>query len=57
MSSWHEFVTMGGYAAYVWPAYAITLLVMLVNAILPGRRQRRLLKLLQQRAQRKGGPA
>lgn len=55
MSSWHEFITMGGYAAYVWPAYGITLLVMVINAIVPGRRQRTLLKLLQRRAQHKGG--
>lgn len=57
MSSWHEFITMGGYAAYVWPAYGITLLVMAVNAIVPGRRQRMLLRLLQRRAQHKSGQA
>ncbi|MDE2235403.1 MAG: heme exporter protein CcmD [Gammaproteobacteria bacterium] len=44
MKSWHEFITMGGYAAYVWPSYGIVLVVMLANAILPGRRQRRLLR-------------
>lgn len=54
MSSWHEFITMGGYAAYVWPAYGITLLVMLVNAIMPGRRQRALLQRLQRQLRRKG---
>ncbi|HKT32403.1 MAG TPA: heme exporter protein CcmD [Gammaproteobacteria bacterium] len=50
MSSWHEFLTMGGYGAYVWPAYAIVLVVMVVNAVLPGRRQRALLKHLRHRA-------
>lgn len=57
MSSWHEFITMGGYAVYVWPAYGITLLVMVINAIVPGRRQRMLLRLLQRRAQHKSGQA
>ena len=27
-----EFFLMGGYAAYVWPAYGITLLVLVMNA-------------------------
>ena len=46
MSSWHEFLTMGGYGAYVWPSYGVVLVVMIVNAILPSRRQRTLLKQL-----------
>ena len=29
MHSWHEFVTMGGYAPYVWPAYGIVFVVLL----------------------------
>lgn len=28
MHSFHEFVTMGGYALYVWPAYGVTLVVL-----------------------------
>ena len=28
MHSWHEFIDMGGYALYVWPAYAVALLVL-----------------------------
>ncbi len=27
MHSWHEFITMGGYAPYVWPAYGIVFVV------------------------------
>ena len=42
MSSWHEFLTMGGYAVYVWPAYGIATAVLVVNVILPGRRLKRL---------------
>ena len=52
MKSWHEFISMGGYAAYVWPAYAAALVVLVVNAVLPGRRQRQLLRELRQRAPR-----
>lgn len=27
------FFDMGGYAAYVWPAYALTLIVMVLNIV------------------------
>ncbi|MGH8397818.1 MAG: heme exporter protein CcmD [Gammaproteobacteria bacterium] len=57
MSSWHEFLTMGGYAVYVWPAYGIVLFVMLINAIWPGRQQRAILKQLQRRATNKDNQA
>ena len=30
---------MGGHGLYVWSAYGISLLVLLVNALLPGRRR------------------
>ena len=49
MKSWHEFITMGGYAVYVWSSYGIALVIMLANAILPGRQQRRLIKELRRR--------
>lgn len=28
-----EFFAMGGYAAFLWPAYAITLLAIIVNVV------------------------
>ena len=28
-----EFLDMGGYAAYVWPAYAVTFVVIALNVI------------------------
>ncbi len=37
MHSWHEFVTMGGYARYVWPAYGVVFVV-LVFAVWQTRR-------------------
>ena len=30
-----EFFAMGGYAFYVWPAYGLTLIVLLANIIIP----------------------
>lgn len=42
MKSLHEFLSMGGYAAYVWPAYGVAAVVMLANAMLPGSRLRRI---------------
>ena len=46
MSSWHEFITMGGYAVYVWPAFGIGFLVLLGHVIEPIYRRRRLLRQL-----------
>lgn len=48
MKSWGEFLSMGGYAAYVWPAYGIAAVVLILNAVLPGRRLRRQLAELKQ---------
>jgi heme exporter protein D len=31
MSHFRDFLDMGGYAAFVWPSYGLTLLVMLLN--------------------------
>ena len=33
MSSLADFFDMGGYAAYVWPSYALTLAVVVLNII------------------------
>lgn len=49
MKSWHEFLVMGGYAAYVWPAYGIAALILILNAVMPGRHLRRLLRELRRR--------
>ncbi|MGI9229110.1 MAG: heme exporter protein CcmD [Gammaproteobacteria bacterium] len=47
------FLQMGGYAQYVWPAYGITAIVLLLNVILPVRREKKLLSRLQQKLSRK----
>jgi heme exporter protein D len=31
MSHFSDFLDMGGYAAYVWPSYGLTFLVLLLN--------------------------
>ncbi|MEO8746234.1 MAG: heme exporter protein CcmD [Rhodanobacter sp.] len=41
-SAWHDFFAMGGYAAYVWPAYAVFLAVLLADALAPALRRRRI---------------
>jgi len=47
-----EFLQMGGYAFYVWSAYGISLVVLLLNIFLPIRREQELLKSLLKRQQR-----
>ena len=49
MSSLHEFLIMGGYAAYVWPAYGLAALVLVVNAVQPARRLKAKLAQLRRR--------
>ena len=33
MSALADFFDMGGYAAYVWPSYALTLVVVVLNIV------------------------
>lgn len=47
-----EFFHMGGYAFYVWTSYAIALLVLLVNVILPLRQRKKLLDNIARSARR-----
>ena len=37
-----EFLAMGGYAFYVWSAYALVAIVLIGNAVVPWQRHRRL---------------
>jgi heme exporter protein D len=55
-----QFLAMGGYAAYVWPAYLITAFVMLLLVIVTLRdlrAQRRILAALESDGARKRAPA
>jgi heme exporter protein D len=45
-----EFFNMGGYAFYVWSAYAVGLVVLAANLIYPLRRRRRLLRDISQQS-------
>ena len=49
--SFIEFLDMGGYAGFVWPAYLITAAVLIVNLLLPRIRHRRQRESLAARAQ------
>lgn len=48
----NAFLAMGGYAAYVWPAYAVFLLVLLADFLSPLLRRRRILRELRARLAR-----
>jgi len=48
----NEFFHMGGYAVYVWTSYAIALVVLLLNIILPARQRRKLLADIARKARR-----
>lgn len=39
---WAGFFAMGGYAAFVWPSYAIALVLLVINAVVPLVRERAL---------------
>lgn len=39
-----EFLNMNGYGAYIWPAYGVTLFLILAVAVRTGLRHNRLLK-------------
>jgi len=39
-----EFLSMGGYAMYVWPAFFITLVVLVANVLLSKSQYKRVLK-------------
>ena len=36
----HQFLTMGGYGAYVWPSYALVAVIMIGNVVATRRRRR-----------------
>ncbi len=46
------FFGMGGYAAYVWPAYAVFFLVLVADSVAPRLRRRRILIQLRARLAR-----
>jgi heme exporter protein D len=51
ISTLQEFFRMGGYAFYVWSAYGLACLVLGWHAVVPGLRERRLLRAIGRRGQ------
>jgi heme exporter protein D len=41
-----QFLNMGGYGWYVWPSYALTALVLLINCLSPMLQRKQLLRQL-----------
>ena len=61
MSALQHFLAMGGYAAYVWPAYGLFFLVLIADTVAPILRRRRVLgelraRLARQNARRERQP-
>ncbi|MCH7696467.1 MAG: heme exporter protein CcmD [Proteobacteria bacterium] len=52
MSQLTEFLHMGGYGLYVWSSYGLCLIVLLINVILPVRREKQIIKSLKKRQER-----
>lgn len=50
--SWEHFLAMGGYGAYVWPAFAVFFVVLIADYLSPGFRRRRQLRELRGRMAR-----
>ncbi len=43
MQHLHEFLHMGGYAAYVWSAFGISFITLLANLVLPLNTEKKIL--------------
>ena len=52
MSALQTFLAMGGYAAYVWPAYALFFVVLIADTVAPRLRRHRVLRELRARLAR-----
>ena len=50
-----EFFQMGGYAIYVWPAYLVTAVALIVTLVAPLRRRVRIIRELSTIAAQRGG--
>ncbi len=50
--SFSAFLAMGKHGAYVWSSYGITLLVLMVNLMVPLRRKKQILQAIARKAKR-----
>ena len=51
----NEFFAMGGYAFYVWVSYGISLLVLVLNFILPRAREKALMQRISRASRKNAG--
>ncbi len=49
----YDFFHMGGYALYVWSAYGLVFIVLVLNIIIPLHREKQLLKSIAKKTKRK----
>ena len=49
MESLRTFLHMGGYALYVWASYGLALVVLMLNVILPRKREQEFFQMLERR--------
>lgn len=49
MESLRTFLHMGGYAFYVWTSYGLALVVLIVNVVMPRKREEEFLQMVQRR--------
>lgn len=47
MNHWVEWLSMGGYFLYVWPAYGLVIATLMLNAYAVKRQKKRINRLLQ----------
>jgi len=52
MQGLNEFLHMGGYAAYVWSAFGLSFLILLINFILPLKTEKKILRQLKKKLER-----
>ena len=52
MDGLREFLSMGGYAFYVWSSYGIAALVLLANLVVPMRQRKQLVADLRRKVRR-----
>ncbi len=49
-----EFLHMGGYAAYVWSAFGLSFVILLINFILPLNTEKKILRHVKKKLERGG---
>lgn len=53
--SMQDFLSMGGYAQFVWPSYGLVMVVLIVNFVIPIRRKAEIEQNLKRARRQAGG--